>query len=129
MVDDKIFSKRLNSAMIENNMKQIDLCKKTGISKSAMSQYLSNSFVPKNDKIYLLSQALGVNPAWLMGYDVERYLLKLENAPREPLKNNDENELLTYYRQCSIEDKEELLMIAKHKSQKNVSQEKNSNIA
>jgi len=76
MINDKIFSIRLNSAMIENNMKQVDLCNKTGISKSAMSQYLSASFVPKNDKIYLLSKALKVNPEWLLGYDVSKHPLK-----------------------------------------------------
>ena len=48
----------------------MELCEKTGIPKSAMSQYRSGSFKPKADRIYLLSKALNVSEAWLMGYDV-----------------------------------------------------------
>lgn len=72
MDNDKIFSIRLNSVMIENGMKQVDLCGKTGIGKSAISQYLSGSFIPKNDKVYMLAKTLNVNPEWLLGYDVEK---------------------------------------------------------
>jgi transcriptional regulator with XRE-family HTH domain len=72
MNNDKIFSIRLNLAMVENNLKQVDLCNKTGIGKSAMSQYLSGSFVPKNDRIYLLAKTLNVSPEWLIGYDSEK---------------------------------------------------------
>ncbi len=63
-------SDRLKQIMNERKIKQIDLVEMTGIGKSAISQYLSGKVVPKQDKIYLLSQALKINPAWLMGYDV-----------------------------------------------------------
>lgn len=49
---------------------QKDLCEKTGIPKSAMSQYCSGAFVPKQERTALIAQALDVNEAWLMGYDV-----------------------------------------------------------
>jgi transcriptional regulator with XRE-family HTH domain len=71
----KLFSERLYDEMIENNMKQADLCRVTGIGKSAMSQYLSSSFIPKNDKIYLLAKALNVTPEWLLGYDVDKKII------------------------------------------------------
>lgn len=66
------FSERLNLVIKENNIRQVDLCRKTGIGKSAMSQYLSGSFAPKQQNLYELARALNVSEAWLMGYDVPR---------------------------------------------------------
>lgn len=44
--------------------------KKTGLGKSAVSQYYSGKYEPKQKGIYLIANALDVNEAWLMGYDV-----------------------------------------------------------
>ena len=62
------FSKRLKKAMEQNNISQSELCEKTHIPKSAMSQYVSGAFKPKQDRVYLMAKALGVNEAWLMGF-------------------------------------------------------------
>ena len=64
------FSNRLKKALSIKNMKQIELSEKSGIGKSAISQYLSGSFEAKQNALYLLAQALNVSEAWLMGYDV-----------------------------------------------------------
>ncbi len=64
------FHIRLQQAMNMRKINQTELCEKTGIPKSAMSQYISGAFKPKQRRTYLLSQALEVNEAWLMGYDV-----------------------------------------------------------
>lgn len=61
---------RLRSALNLRNMKAIELSEKTGIPKSAISQYMSGYAKPKQDRIYLLARALNVSEAWLMGYDV-----------------------------------------------------------
>lgn len=61
---------RIAKALSIRGMRQYELCQKTGIPKSAMSQYISGAFEPKQDRIYLISQALNVDPVWLMGYDV-----------------------------------------------------------
>lgn len=63
-------AERISLALSIRKMKQIELCEKTNIPKSAMSQYIKGSFEPKQDRIFLLAQALNVNEAWLMGYDV-----------------------------------------------------------
>ena len=55
---------RLRKAMEEQNIKQIELTEKTGIPKSAISQYLSGKFVPKQDRLTVLAVALNVNEAW-----------------------------------------------------------------
>ena len=72
MVEKVDFSKRLKAAIDEKAIRQTELCQKTGIGKSAMSQYLSGAFKPKQQNLYKLAQALGVSEAWLMGYDVPR---------------------------------------------------------
>lgn len=60
---------RLKEALKARNMLPIELSRKSGIGKSAISQYLSGKVTPKQDKIYKLAQALRVNEPWLMGYD------------------------------------------------------------
>ncbi len=66
----KSCSERLSQALSINNITQTELCKKTGIPKSAMSQYIKGNFEPKQDRIYLIAKALNISEAWLMGYDV-----------------------------------------------------------
>lgn len=61
---------RIKKALSIRNMRAIELCNKTGIPKSAMSQYINDRFEPKQDRVYLIAQALDVTEAWLMGYDV-----------------------------------------------------------
>lgn len=61
---------RLNLAMEMRNMKAVDLSEKTGIGKSSISQYRNGVVNPKQDRIYLMAQALNVNEMWLMGHDV-----------------------------------------------------------
>lgn len=51
-------------------MKQVDIVEKTGLGKSAVSQYYSGKYEPKQKGIYLIAKALDVNEAWLMGFDV-----------------------------------------------------------
>lgn len=63
-------SHRIAKALSIRNMKQSDICNKTNIPKGAMSQYISGAFEPKQDRVYLIAQALNVDPVWLMGYDV-----------------------------------------------------------
>lgn len=61
---------RLREALDINNMRPIELSEKTGIPKSMISYYLAGKSKPKADRIYTICQALDVNEAWLMGYDV-----------------------------------------------------------
>ena len=63
-------AKRLRKALTIRNMKQSELCRKTKIATSAMSEYLRGLYEPKQDKIYIMAEALNVDPVWLMGFDV-----------------------------------------------------------
>ena len=61
---------RLEKAIAIRKMKQMELAEITGIPRSAISHYIKGSFEPKQDRIYIMAQALNVNEAWLMGYDI-----------------------------------------------------------
>ena len=63
----KDFSEQLKKVMELRGISQTELCEKTGIPKSAMSQYLSGAFKPKQARTYLLAEALRTTPEYLMG--------------------------------------------------------------
>ena len=69
------FKDRFNKALSIRNMRPVELKEKTGISESAISQYRSGYAKPKQDKLFLIANALGVSETWLMGLDVpmEKY--------------------------------------------------------
>lgn len=73
---------RLQEAMSIRNMKQADLAAKSKIPKSSISQYVTGYVEPKSDRIYLMANALNVNPVWLMGLEVpmEEKRYSAENA-------------------------------------------------
>lgn len=63
------FAENLRAAMAERSITQADLSKRTGISKSFISQYLSGKFKPREDKLSALAQALGTTKGALLGYE------------------------------------------------------------
>ena len=77
----KTTSDRLKEIMLERGFKAVDVirlaqpyCKqyKLKLTKSDMSQYLKGTVRPSQWKLTILSNALGVSEAWLMGYDVPK---------------------------------------------------------
>jgi len=65
---------RLHELMTTLNLTQTNICKRTGIKKSAMSHYVNGRREPDRNALFLLSDAYKIDPAWLMGYDVPMYL-------------------------------------------------------
>ncbi|ADU21821.1 helix-turn-helix domain-containing protein [Ruminococcus albus] len=63
------FAENLRTAMAERSLTQAELSKRTGISKSFISQYLSGKFKPREDKLSILAQALGTTKGALLGYE------------------------------------------------------------
>lgn len=64
---------RLKEMMSVLDLKPVDICKKCGIQKSSLSNYLNGTREPRQDQISLICDPFGINPAWLMGYDVPMY--------------------------------------------------------
>lgn len=73
MKNDKISNlpSRLKEILEIKNINQKELSELSGIRASSISDWINNKYEAKQDKIYLLSKALDVSPAWLMGFDVD----------------------------------------------------------
>lgn len=78
---------RLTSALRIRNMTPKELSNKTNIPKSSISQYMSGYAKPKDERLYLMSQALNVDPTWLLGYDVEMENNETKAEPTETVDN------------------------------------------
>lgn len=101
---------RIKRALYIRGMKQSELCQATKIPKSAISQYISGAFEPKQDRIYIIAKALNVSEAWLMGFDVP-----MEREKNPPIEESDLNEgeklLLDLFRQIPSEKQELVLQM------------------
>lgn len=90
---------RIKTALTIRGMRQSELCRITKIPKSALSQYISGAYDPKQDRIYLISRALNVSEAWLMGLDVPMERAKEKNSSEELTLSEGEKMLLDLFRQ------------------------------
>ena len=61
---------RLLEMMQILNISQTDIVKRTGIQKSSLSNYVNGKRTPTQDQLSKIADPYGINPAWLMGYDV-----------------------------------------------------------
>lgn len=102
------FAQRLARALVIRGMKQSELCSITKIPKSAMSQYVSGSFEPKQDRVHIIAKSLDVDEAWLMGYDVPMEREKA-NSPSEPPLTEGEKLMLELFRKIPEEKQPEAL--------------------
>ena len=83
---------RIRKALTIRGMKQSELCRITNIPKSAISQYISGEFEPKQNRIYRIAKTLDVSEAWLMGYDVP--MERQKNLPKVKEELNEGEKML-----------------------------------
>ena len=103
-------AERIKKALTIKGMKQSDLCRITKIPKSALSQYISGAFEPKQDRIYLMAQALNVNETWLMGLDVPMERQDGKKYPSDKMELTEgERTLLELFNRVP-EDKQDLVL-------------------
>lgn len=95
---ENILITRIKQIMNEKNITPAELSRLTGIRPSSISDYLVGKYMPKQDKIALISDALSVNPGWLMGYE--------ENPKFNFYATAHEQSLIKKYRLISPEGKE-----------------------
>ena len=98
---------RIREGLSIRNMKQAELVEKTGIDKGQMSSYLSGRYNPKQENLYLIAQALSVDEAWLMGFDVP-----MERNVNKDIQKEAFPKIIQYY--------EMLNDIGKHEATKRV---------
>lgn len=92
----KYFKDRLQKALEIRQMTVADLSRKSEINKGTISHYLKGTYQPKQTAIYLMSQALDVSPAWLMGLDVTMNGRHLA-IDLDKLSDSNRERLFTYY--------------------------------
>lgn len=112
--------------------KQVVFCERTGLTKGSVSQYCSGSNVPNNKTAKRIADTFGVNPAWVMGFDVPMSPDKLTlvadgktiksiaeniiiNRIKQSLDNTEAN-LVNAYRALDEEGKEFILKIIEHET-------------
>ena len=60
---------RIREALSIRNMKQVELCERTGIKKSSVNNWLAQRWQPKQNSLMKMAQVLDVSEMWLAGYD------------------------------------------------------------
>lgn len=84
---------RLKKALNSKGWTGADLARASGVNKSEVSRYLHGQVVPKQTKIGKMAEALGVSPAWLLGFDsVPEKSLELDK-----LTETNKARLFAYY--------------------------------
>ena len=63
---------RLKQLLNDCGDSQNEMARKTGLTKSAISNYINGTREPRQDAILKISNIYKVNPAWLMGLDVPK---------------------------------------------------------
>lgn len=105
----ELFKNRLAQSIEESQLTQKEIAEKAGISTSLLNKYLKGVSEAGNHKLLLISNALNVNPVWLMGYDVDKY-----EIPDSPHLNDEKHELIQQIDNCcSKATIDELKMILK----------------
>lgn len=101
---------RLKELMAARDVKQVDIISSTGITKGALSSYISGRYEPKQDNIYLLAKYFNVSEAWLMGYDVPMDRKPAASALSSDLSlDPEETRLINTYRSFNKTGKAKLM--------------------
>ena len=83
-------SVRIKKALSLRRMTQTELCSRTKISKSSLSEYTNGKHIPNQEKVFILAKALDVDPVWLWGYDVS---METKDPPTENKSSPTESQL------------------------------------
>lgn len=130
---------RISKRIRELGLKQLDVCNKSGLSTTALSQYCTGKRIPDTLSLYKLSIILGVSMEWVLTGD---NLTSEKQAP-EPLGldeikaaqgltcdglplSEDEVDLVAMYRLLPHSHREELFDLAYFKYKRVVEQKKES---
>lgn len=68
------FGSRLNQLMQAHNYTMRTLGEAVQLNSSTIFRYIHGQIAPKVTTIAAFAQLFGVNPTWLMGYDVPQFL-------------------------------------------------------
>lgn len=69
MFDKDVFASNMRAERARIGISQAELADRSGLNLTTISQYENGEFTPGADKIVALSEALGVTPNQLMGWE------------------------------------------------------------
>ena len=98
MNDSSKIKNRLREALATRDMTGAELARRCNINKGTMSRYLRGDIIPKQSTIFRISQALGVSPAWLLGFDLNPDGSPLIELDISLLTETNRELLLGYYK-------------------------------
>lgn len=84
IVSKEIFAQRFSEVLGSSSETTYTLGEKLSLSSGTISRYANGLMAPKIPTVYMMADIFGVNPLWLMGYDVPKY--KNNDTP-SPLSN------------------------------------------
>ena len=130
---------RISKRIRELGLKQLDVCNKSGLSTTALSQYCTGKRIPDTLSLYKLSIILGVSMEWVLTGD---NLTSEKQAP-EPLGldeikaaqgltcdglplSEDEVDLVAMYRLLPPSHREEIFDLVYFKYKRHVEEKKES---
>ena len=85
-------SKRLNEALSDKNITKAELARRANITRQALNSYLVERTRPSHEVIVSLANVLGVNPAWLDGYEEPKY----KSTNQHEVDIDDDDVIFTY---------------------------------
>ena len=119
----EVTAKRLRLALDNSGMKSQELAEKAQVSKSSISQYVNGSHAPSNISAGKIGKVLGVDPLWLMGFDVSMKIdtsspeltsdIVVEIYNSELAKDEQFKKIMKYYKSMNQSDRDMLENIAR----------------
>ncbi|MCQ4924833.1 helix-turn-helix domain-containing protein [Tissierella carlieri] len=107
--------KRLNERMDELNLKQVDICKLSGISKNAVSNYVNGNRVPDTMSLYKLSKTLDTSMEWILTGEGVKSTKQPQYTNQIPSLAKQESDMIAKYKQFTQEDKEDIKVLIEMK--------------
>ena len=114
----EVTAKRLRLALDNSGMKSQELAEKAQVSKSSISQYVNGSHAPSNISAGKIGKVLGVDPLWLMGFDVSMKIdtsspeltsdILVEIYDSELAKDEQFKKIMKYYKSMNQSDRDML---------------------
>lgn len=74
IVSKEIFGKRFSEVLAASTETTYSIADRLSLSPGTISRYTNGKMAPKISTLYMLADALGVNPLWLMGYDEPKHV-------------------------------------------------------
>lgn len=68
-------ARRIKEALSDKGINAADLSRLSKINQSSLSQYINGTNKPNSLRAVTIASILEVNPVWLMGFDVPKYVV------------------------------------------------------